>query len=1396
MANRPCKICNINVSLGTWMSHVHNPKHLSKTPGAIMIKGSFTSDNVKELNDYLSRFGIIESYKITTEDDRTAVEYVFKNTVSHSVIIHCDHSIFDQELEVSWATKKFKSNNSAPGRVLTKIPLGGSTETAPSSSKITADPEAVKKALLASIKEPPTFAEQIQLLQKQLQVGKAEIEQNRNIIYDDLNLALSQTYNSYDICFFGSSITGLDVQGSDLDVYIDNVRPVTKPEVAVLKTIRFLIFKSRKFCDVLLISGAKTPIIKCIHTKTQICCDINVKNRLSVRNSELIKYYLTLDAKIKPLMIFVKFWADLYGLKKVNFFSSYALYMMVIYYLQQPPYSVPTVLTLQRNAPPEIVDIWNCGFDEIDFTSPALEKTTILDLLVGFFRFYGHFDYVSNVIAPFYGAIIDKASFLKPHDLPRCYHTYMSQSVALAVNSGVCIQDPFEHSRNVSASVPLQCIGRFTNMCRMAEKLTQNGETELLYKLLTTRTEPVFSFEINKVSEKSDQEWINLVREITMKFLSRVLNLKVSETLMNASPDVTYNASGQQNIWDNRINIYKNLTQLPSNTSEIDKEIAVTECILKYFPQNLNTSLILQLKFKENPTRVEVSVKQMGKCKQFFHIYHYIKVKLVKFINLAAQHPEAGPESVMVQTTQPSISTCSIENYPDKQVEAVENQEGVDNNETSTKPVKEVEEEEEEDVPADFFDDFSNQDFMDGLDIVDAWDEASKPVTTDPPIDIKVEKLERKHSPIRFSPTERKSSEKRKKLARSRSRTPTRRYHTSWKRSRSRDRIRERRDPEKTKRDINRDKIKCARDRELKIVSDKLKIVETGLVPPGTEMDFDVGTVLPEKRRSNTGSKTRYVSRRSSSRETRKRYSRSPVYRPSRIRSRKRTSSIESGVSERELWIRSSRKRTRSRSRDSPRKKREETKKKSFLEEIRDKLNETSTRTVVSVPPVQYTMGYGNAVPVPAPVPVPVPAPTQYFPQTQYDQNFFIGDSFQMNRPPQNFNMMPNQGNVMPIPQRQIGQVAPIQPGIIATPTPPPPPAIVDNNTNVQEIDKKTTDDIDKLFADKKISLSDFLTITAKCEVQSSNPDHLQKKIKVISRCQDAIKVMSDERKFTGRLLVKSSPMEQINKNDVKYQSPLRRIPVVRFQFTTPSKTIEGMDGFSVAVDKILKSVGIVKESISNEVIETGQKSQNSSFADEDTAALTLKATMLGAKKEVSCDECKKRKQKTFVEVGSQCADNKETCAVGIQVNEEELTPTKVVKNESIAFLTPAQLLGKNKESDKNKESPTSPQKVEKKTPEVKKKPQPSPRGRGGFRKGGPPARNNERPFYEEKFDYYENPSFGHRRYGGPSRFPQQHYEEEAEQYEEEEEGDEFYGDYTDFNHQPFQGRQRFGPRF
>lgn len=161
--------------------------------------------------------------------------------------------------------------------------------------------------------------------------------------------------------------------------------------------------------------------------------------------------------------------------------------------------------------------------------------------------------------------------------------------------------------------------------------------------------------------------------------------------------------------------------------------------------------------------------------------------------------------------------------------------------------------EDEEDVPADFFDDFLNDDFMDGLDIVDTWDEDGQ--LPDSPNDKVQEENDTKNKQEESKTDSRTLRSKKENRSRERHRStdrykdlrdklrrqrPQRENTPSKKDDKGNSIERSRRDPEKTRRDILKDKDKCAKDKEVKIINEKLKVVETGLVPPGMEMEVDL----------------------------------------------------------------------------------------------------------------------------------------------------------------------------------------------------------------------------------------------------------------------------------------------------------------------------------------------------------------------------------------------------------------------------------------------------------------------------------------------------------------------------------------------------------------------------
>lgn len=55
-------------------------------------------------------------------------------------------------------------------------------------------------------------------------------------------------------------------------------------------------------------SHAKVPIVKIWDPELQVACDMNVNNTLALENTRMIKTYVELDDRIRPLAMLVKHW--------------------------------------------------------------------------------------------------------------------------------------------------------------------------------------------------------------------------------------------------------------------------------------------------------------------------------------------------------------------------------------------------------------------------------------------------------------------------------------------------------------------------------------------------------------------------------------------------------------------------------------------------------------------------------------------------------------------------------------------------------------------------------------------------------------------------------------------------------------------------------------------------------------------------------------------------------------------------------------------------------------------------------------------------------------------------------------------------------------------------------
>ncbi|GJN93279.1 hypothetical protein Rhopal_006326-T1 [Rhodotorula paludigena] len=232
---------------------------------------------------------------------------------------------------------------------------------------------------------------------------------------------------------FGSMRFGLGTATSDLDLcLLDPYRPngfeekffSSKNQTARLPDIYNMrrlgdSLKRANLNDVTSISGAAVPICK-FKVRVDghlIEADLNTNERLGVFNSRLINSYCNLHPLVRPLCVFVKFWAKQRGLNKPSgsptTFSSYTLILLVIAYLQRldllPNLQDPTLIAQTGTAPQRFFSTpkahgkpghlkkilrsvgWDVTFVEYD-TPPegyAPREADLAELARGFFDYYG-----------------------------------------------------------------------------------------------------------------------------------------------------------------------------------------------------------------------------------------------------------------------------------------------------------------------------------------------------------------------------------------------------------------------------------------------------------------------------------------------------------------------------------------------------------------------------------------------------------------------------------------------------------------------------------------------------------------------------------------------------------------------------------------------------------------------------------------------------------------------------------------------------------------------------------------------------------------------------------------------------------------------------------------------
>lgn len=251
--------------------------------------------------------------------------------------------------------------------------------------------------------------------------------------------------NEFKVSIFGSSGNMLWTAESDVDLCIQT--PMKKlEEMHMLAEALDKHGMERVVC----IPAAKVRIVKVWDPELQLACDMNVNNAAALENTRMIKTYIDIDDRVRPLAMIIKYWTKRRILNDAGIggtISSYTWICMILNFLQtrDPPilpslHKLPDRQTDSATGKPSLSSF----ADDLDKLRGfgAKNEESLGQLLFHFFRLYGHeVDYEKIVVSVRQGNRIPREE--------KNWHPGGGQKEGV---NRLCVEEPFSTDRNLGNS--------------------------------------------------------------------------------------------------------------------------------------------------------------------------------------------------------------------------------------------------------------------------------------------------------------------------------------------------------------------------------------------------------------------------------------------------------------------------------------------------------------------------------------------------------------------------------------------------------------------------------------------------------------------------------------------------------------------------------------------------------------------------------------------------------------------------------------------------------------------------------------------------------------------------------------------------------------------------------
>ncbi|KAJ5908274.1 PAP/25A-associated [Penicillium taxi] len=268
-------------------------------------------------------------------------------------------------------------------------------------------------------------------------IPSAESEVRRQKLVTKLENLFNKEWpgNEIKVHIFGSSGNKLCSSESDVDICITTNFKELEHVCMLARTLA-----SHGMEKVVCVSHAKVPIVKIWDPELKLSCDMNVNNTLALENTRMIRTYVDIDERVRPLAMVVKYWTKRRILNDAALggtLSSYTWICLIINFLQtRDPPILPSLQTRPHKKKVTSDGVVFSFDDDMQALAGFGRRNThnVGQLLFEFFRYYAHeFDYEHNVISVREGGLISKEA--------KGWH--------LQTNNRLCVEEPFNTIRNL-----------------------------------------------------------------------------------------------------------------------------------------------------------------------------------------------------------------------------------------------------------------------------------------------------------------------------------------------------------------------------------------------------------------------------------------------------------------------------------------------------------------------------------------------------------------------------------------------------------------------------------------------------------------------------------------------------------------------------------------------------------------------------------------------------------------------------------------------------------------------------------------------------------------------------------------------------------------------------------